>query len=87
MGLQLPWNTTLVTRIIVQKIGTCNYFVKVKGQTWKRHIDQWEMTYDTLVCYLLLFQTTRCQYHWHGMRILPITTLNIYKSMDVAINL
>ena len=26
--------------IIVQKIGTCNYFVKVKGQIWKRHIDQ-----------------------------------------------
>ena len=26
--------------LIVQKIGTCNYFVKVKGQIWKRHIDQ-----------------------------------------------
>jgi len=31
--------------IITQKVGTCNYLVKVRGQMWKRNVDQLRLRY------------------------------------------
>ena len=35
--------------IITQKVGTCNYLVKVRGQMWKRHIDQLRLHHVTFL--------------------------------------